>query len=152
VRALILKAVTTQTVTLIAAIIALIGSLLTLLIGTRLTLLRERRQLLWSKELDRFFTLEELAGELAQDLASYRSLDAATIAPRMEELHRAAGRFARYDQVRRSILQLHNTLGRMFVAKRDSSDEERELRGELDTHLKQLLNACDEITKRQKLL
>lgn len=69
----------------------------------------------------------------------------------MEELQRAAGRFARYDQVRRAILQLHNTLGRMFVAKRDSSDDDRELRTELDRDLKRVLSACDEITKRDKL-
>ena len=60
--AVILNVVTPQTVTLIASILALVGSLLTILVGTRLTLLKERRQLLWSKELERFLALEELAG------------------------------------------------------------------------------------------
>ena len=96
--------------------------------------------------------LEELAGELTEHLASYRALDTANLAPKLEELHRAAGRFARYDQVRRATLQLHNSLGRMFVAKRESSDEGRELHAELDRDLKELLSACDGITQRHKVL
>lgn len=142
---------TSQTVTLIASILALVGSLLTILVGTRLALLKERRQLLWSKELDRFLALEELAGQLVEELASYRTLDRSNVGPRLEELQQAAGRFARYDDVRRATLQLQNTLGRMFAAKRDHTDDEQELRSELDRHLKQLLSVCDQITGRDKL-
>ena len=142
---------TPQTVTLVASILALIGSLLTIFVGTRLALLKERRQLLWSKELELFLALEELAGQLVEELASYRTLDRSNIVSRLEEFQQAAGRFVRYDDVRRAILQLHNTLGRMFVAKRDFENEERELRSELYCHLKQLLSACDQITGRDKL-
>jgi hypothetical protein len=35
------------------------------------------------------------------------------------EYRQAAGRFARYDDVRRAILQLQNTFERMFAAKRE---------------------------------
>jgi len=56
-----------QTITLIASIIALVGSLLTILLGTRLALLKERRQLLWSKELERFFALEEHSVSLSKN-------------------------------------------------------------------------------------
>jgi hypothetical protein len=141
-----------QTVTLIASIIALVGSLLTLLVGTRLTLLRERRQVLWSKELERFFALEERAGQLVEELASYRALDQSIVGPMMEGYRQAAGRFARYDDVRRAILQLQNTLDQMFAAKRDHDHDERKLRPELDSDLKKLLNACDQVTEREKLL
>jgi hypothetical protein len=79
-----------QTVTLIASIIALVGSLLTILLGTRLALLKERRQLLWSRELERFFALEERAGQLVEELASYRALDQSTIGPGLEEYRQAA--------------------------------------------------------------
>jgi hypothetical protein len=120
-------------------------------VGTSLALNKERRQLLWSKELERFLALEELAGQLVEELAGYRTLEPSDIAPRLKEFEQAAGRFARYDGVRRAVLQLHNTLGRMFVAKRDYTDEGRELRTELDRHLKQLLGACDQITGREKL-
>jgi hypothetical protein len=143
--------VTPQTVTLIASILALVGSLLTILLGTRLTLLKERRQLLWSKELERFLALEELAGRLVEELASHRSLDGSIIKPLLEEYRQAAGRFARYEDVRRAILQLQNALERMFVAKRDHDDDQQKLRSELDDDLKKLLDACDQITKRDKL-
>jgi hypothetical protein len=143
--------VTPQTVTLVASIIAFVGSLLTILVGTRLALLKERRHLLWSKELDRLLALEELAGQLVEELAGYRTLDQSNVGPRLEELRQSAGRFARYDDVRRATLQLQNTLERMFAAKRDHTDDERELRSELDRHLKKLLSACDQITRRDKL-
>lgn len=140
-----------QTVTLIAPIIALVVSLLTILWGTRLALVKERRQLLWSKELDRFCALEERAGQLVEELASHRALDQSTVGPKLEEYRQDAGRFARYDDVRRAILQLQNTLDRMFVAKRDHDDDEEKLRSELDRDLKKLLSACDLVTGRDNL-
>ena len=143
--------VTSETVTLIASILALVGSLLTILLGTRLTLRKERRQLLWSKEFERFLALEELAGQLVEELASHRALDQSIVVPMLQEYRRAAGRFARYDDVRRAILQLQNTLERMFVAKRDHNDDEEKLRSELERDLTKLLNACDQITGRDKL-
>ena len=143
--------VTSQTVTLVASILALVGSLLTILVGTRLTLVKERRQLLWSKELERFLALEELAGQLTEELASYRVLDLSNIVSRLEEYRQAAGRFARYEAVRRAILTLQNTLDRMFVAKRDHGDNQQDLRTELERDLKHLLSACDRITERDKL-
>ena len=132
-----------QTVTLIAPIIALVVSLLTILWSTRLALVKERRQLLWSKELERFFALEEHSGQLVEELASHRALAQSIVGPRLEEYRQDAGRFARYDDVRRAILQLQNTLERMFVAKRDHNDDEEKFRSELYRDLKKLLNACD---------
>jgi hypothetical protein len=139
-----------MTVTLIAPIIALVVSLLTILWGTRLALVKERRQLLWSKELDRFFALEERAGQLVEELASHRAFDQ-SIGPRLEEFGQDAGRFRRHDDVRRAMLQLQNTLNQMLVAKRDHSNDAERLRSELDRDLKKLLNACDHVTGRDKL-
>ncbi len=139
-----------QTVTLIAPIIALVVSLLTILWSTRLALVKERRQLLWSKELDRFFALEERAGQLVEELASHRAFDQ-SIGPKLEEFGQDAGRFTRHDDVRRAILQLQNTLNRMFVAKRNHDNDQENLRSELDRDLKKLLNACDHVTGRDKL-
>jgi hypothetical protein len=39
----------------------------------------------------------------------------------------------------------------MFAAKRDRNDDEETLRDELDRDLKKLLNACDQVTGRDKL-
>ena len=136
-------------VTLAAAIIALAGSLLSLFISTRLAIRKERRQLLWSKELDRFMDLEELAGELVEYMGSYRPIpgDRTELAGRLDALERSAGQFARYPGVRQAIRDLHNTLNRMFVAKRDDRDD-REVRKELDPAYRKLLAECDSVLQR----
>jgi len=141
----------TETITLVAALIALLGSILSLFISTRLAIRKERRQLLWNKELDRFFALEELAGDLVEELGSYRPIpdDLSEFESKFEALARAAGRFSRYPEVRQAIRDLHNTLGRMFVAKRDH-DDTREIRNELDPAFRKLLTACDTVTGRNK--
>jgi hypothetical protein len=91
-----------EIVTLVAAILALAGSILSLFIGTGLAIRKERRQLLWSKELDRFFDLEELAGELVEFMGSYRAIpdNRNELTEKLESLEQAAGRFARYPEVR----------------------------------------------------
>src|ERR1700680_4626002 len=107
--------VTLQIVALIPSIVALVTSLFAIWWGTRLALLKERRQLLWSKELERFLALEELAGQLVEELSSYCPLDQSNVGPMLEKFRQAAGRFARYGDLRRATLQLENTLQRMFV-------------------------------------
>jgi hypothetical protein len=139
-------------VALVASILAFLASLISIRWGTSLALAKERRQLLWSKEFDRLLALEEIAGQLVEELASYRATDPATLGPRLEELQNAAGRFSRYDDVRRATLQLKNTLDRMFAAKRDHADEAQDIRSELEPDLKRLLSACDQVIGRDKLL
>lgn len=140
---------TAMLVTLAASIIALLGSLLSLFVGSRLVLQRERRQLLWSKELDRFLELEELAGTLVEEIGSYKPVptDRAELVAQFDSLHRSAGQFARYPAVRQAVRDLHNVLGRLFVAKRDSEDD-REVRGELEPAYRSLIDACDKATGR----
>jgi len=140
----------TEIVTLAAAVISLLGSVLSLFISTRLAIKKERRQLLWSKELDRFFELEELAGALVEELGSYRPIaeDRTGLVQSFEALGRAAGRFGRYPEVRQAIRDLDNTLGRMFAAKRDREDDEQ-VRSELDPGFQKLLAACDRVVERK---
>jgi hypothetical protein len=142
----------TEYVTLAAAGIALLGSILSLFISTRLAIQKERRQRLWAKELDRFFELEELAGDLVEELRGYRPIpeDRTTLTQRFAVLEQAAGRFSRYPEVRQAIRDLHNTLGRMFVAKRDDQNDQ-EVRAELDPTFRKLLAACDKVVGREKL-
>jgi hypothetical protein len=87
-----------QSITLIAAIIAAIGSITTLLLNSRLTLDREQRLVLWRKEVDRLIELEELAGRLVEDVGSYRSINAIQdqLASQFQQFDAIAGRLARY--------------------------------------------------------
>lgn len=141
-------------VTLVAALVALVGSILSLFISTRLALQRERRQLLWSKELDRFFSLEELAGELVEEIGRYRPVQNEDATPsfrtKFNALEGAAGRFGRYQEVRRAILDLHNTIGRMYVSKRDCDGDERAIRDELGPAFLALLSECDQVLGRTR--
>jgi pyrimidine deaminase RibD-like protein len=97
-----------------------------------------------AKEPDRFLALEELAGQLVEELSSYRPLDRTVLVPWFDEFRRAPGKFVRYSEVRINALNLQNVLDRMFVAKRDHEDGQPELRAELDAALKALLTACDQ--------
>jgi hypothetical protein len=123
-------------------------------IGTKVAIRKERRQLLWTAELDRFFKLEALAGELTEFLRGYRGLpsDAAELTGKLETLESEAGRFARHAEVRQAIRDLHQTLACMWVAKRGHEKEEREIRLELEPAYRKLLAACDKVLGRDKTL
>ncbi len=132
-------------------LIALLTSIFAITLGTRLALRKERRQLLWSKEFERLFALEELAGKLVEELGSYSMVNQPNVGAWLEEFRQTPGRFARYPAIRQSTRDLQNTIDRMFVAKRDYLDEQQELRSELELKLNHLLSACDDVTRRKRL-
>ena len=138
-----------ETVALLASVLALLGSLLSLYIGVSLAIKKERRQLLWSKELDRFLTLEESVGILMEDLGGYKSIQDREeyLLQKLHQLSNDAGKFSRYPAVRPSIRDIHNVLSRLYAAKRDYQDE-RETRSELEPAYRKLLDACDSVVTR----
>jgi len=69
---------------------------------------------------------------------------------KLEALERAAGRFGRYPEVRQTIRDLHNVLGRMSAAKHDSEDG-RALREELNPAYRKLLQTCDKVLERNRI-
>jgi hypothetical protein len=144
---------TSEQVTLVAALIAAVFSIASIFVNALIAFRSERRQVVWRKEVERFFELEELAGQLAEDLGSYRpaSWNTEELASMNRRLELAAGRFARYPEVRQAIRDLHNVLGRMSAAKRERDSEEREVRLELDPAYRKLLEACDKILGTRKL-
>lgn len=140
---------TTSIVTLAVAVIALLGSILSLFVGSRLVLHRERRQLVWSKEIDRFLRLEELASMLVEEIGSHKPIpdERSELTSQFNALHRAAGEFARYPNVQLAVRELHNALGRMFDAKLHREDD-RPISAELGPALRKLLDACDKAIGR----
>jgi hypothetical protein len=93
--------ISTQTATLVAAAIAALASIFTLLISSRLTSRRERRQFILNKEIERFFVLEEVAGELLELVGNDRSFETKleALVDRLEQIELIGGRFARYPRV-----------------------------------------------------
>jgi hypothetical protein len=100
-----------------------------------------------AKAPDRFIALEELAGQLVEELSSYRLLDGELLVPLFEGFRRILGKFVRYPDVLNRSRDLQNVLHRMFAAKRDHEDGQLELRDELDAALNALLTACDQARK-----
>lgn len=94
-----------STATLIASGIAALASIATLVLNSRLTVDRERRQALNKKEIDRMFQVEELAGRVLELSASYAPVDAklARLPKLFEELDDSAGRLARYPDVQQAM-------------------------------------------------
>ena len=104
----------TEDATVIAAGIAAVASVTTLFLNTKLSESREKRRLLWERELERFFELEEAAGRLVQDLLAFRfnDADAREVAEEKREfLHAAGGRFRRYPDVAGALGELHHCSG-----------------------------------------
>lgn len=139
----------TEIITLAAAIIALLGSLLSLFIASRLAILKERRQLVWTKEAERILQLEELAGTLVEDLGSHRPLEQIPdVQDRLAALALAAGQFARYPTIRQATRDLHNRLGILLQERREHRDH-RSARSESETAFEELITACDLVLGRQ---
>lgn len=144
---------TAQEATVIAAVIAAIASVASLLLNTRLSESRDKRRILWERELNRFFDLEEVAGRLVEDLLAYRCRTEeakAAASEKLEYLHAAAGRFLRYSEVAAALRELHHTAGWYVTQdmKHETRQEFEQTRKDvLDAH-KKLLAACDAVLKR----
>lgn len=138
---------TSQEATLIVASVAAVASLLTLILGSRLTYDRERRQALVRKEIDRMFAVEEMAGELAELVGKYRRVWSGIEETRLQtlftDLEATAGRLSRYPELRQALRDVSNVCQRLFVAVRDHNNDEREIRGEVDPALQKLHQAVD---------
>ena len=144
-----------QEATLIAAWIAAAASLLSLLLNSRLTYNRERRQALVRKEIDRMFAIEELAGELAELAGSYRrvwsGVDEARLAQLLRDMESTAGRMARYPEIRQTLRDLDNICHRLLAATKGHEADEREVRAELEPALTRLHRAVDRQLGRRAL-
>ena len=135
-----------QTITLIAAVVAAVVAIASLLLNSSLTQSREKRLVVWRKEVDRLIELEELAGaacRVVEDLGSYREIDIMRerLATQLEQLEAMAGRFARFPKVRQAVRDLHNALSCLFADRRDHKDD-RESRKHVEPAFTALLDAC----------
>lgn len=137
--------------TVVGGAIATVASIVTQVVSSRLASTRERRLIVWRKEVDRFFELEQLAGDLVEELGGYQPIaeDCSNLAIRFSAFESSAGHFGRYPKVRQAIRDLHNVLGRMLYAKGGHADD-REIRKELEPSFRALLDACDEVVEREK--
>lgn len=140
-----------QTVTLIAAIIAALTSVVTLWLNARLAILKEKRLLLWQQELERIIELEEIAGvaqELALSYASPEVLDR-EFSPLHDKLRHSAGRFGRYPGLATALRELNHACA-VTVAEKVKYGDSREWQEKIAPAYKTFLEECDVITQREK--
>jgi hypothetical protein len=141
---------TAGTITVIAAIIAAITSIATLLLNSRLTIRREKRMMLWEKELERLLELEENAGKVQEIALSYSSNEVmeSEFKPLHDWLRHAAGRFGRYPALAIAIRNLNHACA-VTVACKVSGKDYSEWSAKIPAAFLALITICDRITERE---
>lgn len=141
--------------TVIAASIAAVASVATLILNALLATTREKRKALWEKELERFFELEEKAGQLTEDLFSYRCRsddEKKDFYANSQYLRDMVGRFLRYEEVANALRKFNQCANWYFSQdmKHESKKEFEDARRDLEDSHKGLLIACDRAIGRPK--
>lgn len=137
---------------IVLACLAAAVSLVNLAWSTRLTEGRERRKVLWERELTRFSELEDVAGRLVEDLLRFNIREDAERASANEKLQYfsiAAGRFLRYERVAGALRDLENSAGWYIRQdmRHESAAEYEKARSDVSDSFKALIAACDETLK-----
>ena len=139
-------------ITLYAAAVASIFSLLSMLVLSWLTQRRERRQQVWQTEINRIIELEERTGQLVELICSHNAPDKNRngIADALSRLGSDAGRFRRHKNIMQAIRDLHNGLSRLLDEKLHNEDY-RGTGVEVDSLYDTLLTECDKVTGKRSM-
>jgi len=134
---------------IVVACVAAAVSVVTLVLTTRLTEGRERRKVLWERELVRFAELEDVAGRLVEDLLRFniRSDEERKQAyEKLQFLRAATGRFLRYERIAGALRDLENAAGWYIREdmKHESKAEYEKARADVSEGFRKLIFACDE--------
>jgi len=92
---------------------------------------------------DQLRMLEQLAGQLDEELGGYQALNRSTLAPLFDEFRLAFGKLVRHPQVQTAAREFQNTAHRLFDARQNQHDDQHALRSELNGALRRLLDAGD---------
>lgn len=137
---------------IIVACLAAAVSIVNLTLSTRLSEGRERRKVLWERELDRFSELEDTAGRLVEDLLSYNicsDIERSAALEKLQILRGATGCFLRYPTIAASLRDVTHSAG--WYISQDMKHETRELfeeaRNDVTTSFSKLISAIDETLK-----
>lgn len=139
-------------ITLVAAVVAAATSIGGIVLTTRLSILRQRRVAVWSRELERMFKLEELAGMAKETVTVHRDPDRLMkyYVPLYVELNDSKGRLSRYGDLASAIDDLAQTCANLVdavVAGREAEKTQAESR--IATCYRTVLAECDKIVGRQ---
>ncbi len=138
--------------TCVGAAVGSLFSVLAMILNSRLTQGRERRQQVWQTEINRIVDLEERAGQLAELVGSYRTPEEVRqdAALAMRRLESDAGRFRRHTPIMQAIRDLHNGLSCLIADKQRRADC-RQSSAEVSALYDNLLVECDKVTGTRKI-
>lgn len=137
---------------IVVACLAAAVSIVNLTLSTRLSEGRERRKVLWEKELERFSELEDTAGRLVEDLLSYNirsETERSAALEKLQVLRGATGRFLRYPAIAAALRDVTHSAG-WYISqdmKHDTKAEFEEARNDVTTSFAKLISAIDDTLK-----
>lgn len=137
---------------IIVACLAAAVSIVNLTLSTRLSEGRERRKVLWERELDRFSELEDTAGRLVEDLLSYNirsDTERSAALEKLQVLRGATGRFLRYPAIAAALRDVIHSAG-WYISqdmKHETKEQFEEARKDVTTSFSKLISAIDETLK-----
>jgi hypothetical protein len=134
---------------IIVACLAAAVSIVNLTLSTRLSEGRERRKVIWEKELERFSELEDTAGRLVEDLLSYNirsDAERSAALEKLQVLRGATGRFLRYPAIAVALRDVAHSAG-WYISqdmKHETKAEFEEARNGVTTSFANFIRAIDE--------
>lgn len=137
---------------IVVACLAAAVSIVNLTLSTRLSERRERRKVLWERELDRFSELEDTAGRLVEDLLSYNirsDTERSAALEKLQVLRAATGRFLRYPAIAAALRDVTHSAG-WYISqdmKHETKAQYEEARNDVRTSFSKLISAIDETLK-----
>lgn len=139
---------------LIAAVIAAVASIMSILVNVILSSRSQRKNKIWERELERIFDLEEKVGVLVDDLIFFRcrSEDEKGKFYQMQRyLPNAMGRFRRYPELHEALRLVFHDAGWYFSRdmKHENKEEFSEAKENLLLSYKGFLKACDKVLGRK---
>lgn len=137
-----------QTVTLIAALIAALTSIVTLSLYTRFIMFTDKYMLLWKKELDRLLKLEESTTVAQEDAFSYPSPEEWP-AIDDDKLRRSAGRYDLYPEFAKAKHNLNYT-DAIIDSENTWSEDSRKWNETITADYETFLKEFDAIQQRGK--
>jgi hypothetical protein len=99
---------------IIVACVAASVSIVNLVWSTRLNEGRDRRKVLWERELNRFSELEDIAGHLVENLLSYSirsEQERSSALEKLQILQGVTGRFLRYPEIASALRDVSHSAG-----------------------------------------
>ncbi|NVO61454.1 hypothetical protein [Photobacterium damselae] len=142
---------TKEELTLLAAVIAALTSIFSLVLGSSLTFSREKKKLVWEMQIERIQDLEDQVGIAQEIVMKHRSTQQIKeeYLQISEELKLLPGRFARYPHLAKSLRVFAHCCD-LLLDDRLRGNDYRESLSDIPKAYQDVIFQCDQVLKRVK--